>query len=46
MPDVVALAVGVVGSWIWKKNSSRSRKEVCSGSNVISIASACVPWLR
>src|SRR6185312_9788044 len=35
----------VVGSWIWKKNSSTSRYEVCSGSNTISIASACPSWL-
>jgi hypothetical protein len=42
----VPCRLGVVGSWIWKKNSSRSRKLVWLRSNVISIASACVPWLR
>ena len=39
-------ALSVVGSWIWKKNASKSRNDVSPGSNVISIASACVPWLR
>src|SRR6478736_596228 len=33
--------LSVVGSWIWKKSSSRFRNDVCSGSKMISIASAC-----
>src|SRR6478752_3997701 len=36
----------VDGSWIWKKNSSRSRYEIWSGSKTISTASAWSPWLR
>ena len=46
MPTSFPWRFTVVGSWIWKKNSSSSRYDVCSGSKVISIASACVPWLR
>ncbi len=46
MPMSLPWRLSVVGSWIWKKNSSSSRYEVCSGSKTISIASACVPWLR
>ena len=42
MPTSLPCRFSVVGSWIWKKNSSRSRYEVCSGSKMISIASACV----
>ena len=42
--DVVALAVLVVGSWIWKKNSRMSRYEMRSGSKTISTASAWPSW--
>ena len=36
----------VVGSWIWKKNSSSLPEADPGGSKMISIASAWVPWLR
>ena len=36
----------VDGSWIWKKNSRRSRYEITEGSKSISTASAWPGWLR
>ena len=34
----------VVGSWIVKNTSSRSRNEIRAGSNVICTTSACPVW--
>ena len=41
--SIMALAIQGVGSWIWNRNSSSWRYVIASGSNRISIPSACVP---